>query len=617
MFGSNLLLLLVIFLGFSVSSTKKLGILNKYPVEKIIPSKFYKYLDYIVKHYFKDQILLLIYWRNFSNIWSDFIRYCVSSVEVTVQICNDYQVHHTRNDKLHLADNIVILLGDVDFSNLSISTDFPTWNRTSKILIVVRDEKIVETLLVNFWTKTKAINVVVMLVEESVIKFYSLYPYQNFKIETIQFDIENTKSVPDMYPNKIPKNFNGSIIHVGATFAVPYVLKTENKTHFEEGTEVSIMETIAEHYNFQIEYKAVPEGENPWVVQTPDGKITGIFGLLHRSEVDIAYHGIRLRDDRCKIADVTVIHSFDNLAWVFPKKMKVFGWRSLFIIFDLKIWSLLLVFVIIVPVSGYLLEKYQFNGVKVSLNTHFFHALATLLGNSIGYEIKGKSFKTFTAWFLFYAVIINFAYQSCLITNLTSPKSEQAYETIRDAVEDNLIAHLYPSGKDGYNLTQHDVWNIILSPGHHVWTDDYKEGFKEMATEKKIFGLFGVNTAQFEINSNYLNENNEPVLHISKIDREPYWIGLYTPKRHPLRKFLNLKILILIEAGLVEYFNKDLNFKYKLKGEKKVSTESDGLKLSLNHLEGAFYVLFFLWAISIIIFCCEILYRKELKYKVI
>ena len=122
-------------------------------------------------------------------------------------------------------------------------------------------------------------------------------------------------------------------MEVAATDSEPYVLKPPKSAEYSEGLEIQIMRTIADYYNFKIEYKELPIGESPWVFDS-NGTIVGLFGLLHRKEADLLFHGVRLRIERLfEIGEALTPHFEDELVWVVPYRLPWSKWNFIFKVF--------------------------------------------------------------------------------------------------------------------------------------------------------------------------------------------------------------------------------------------------------------------------------------------
>ena len=245
-------------------------------------------------------MVLIIHWSNAGVTFLDeFIQYFATSEVITLYLCANDLPHHTVNKNKHQAKNTVILLTETDVTPEKIKSisSCQFWDPRSRAVVLIVGLKVdsVEKFFSQIWNFTKAINVVVMLPVNTSVQFFTSYPYHNFKVKELIFDHNNSVS---LFPNKIPNNFNGSVIYVGTTSSLPYVFDPKFENNFSEGFEIKMFETLAEHFNFRVMYRLSPKGENPWIVRSPDKKIVGLSGLLTRLEVDIVFHGIRIRDLR-------------------------------------------------------------------------------------------------------------------------------------------------------------------------------------------------------------------------------------------------------------------------------------------------------------------------------
>lgn len=553
-----------------------------------ISSKALLYFDRITKTHFGNETLLLIHWSEFQedtnpDFQEKLVKYFLGSEIVTFESCNCKKPN--RFGWTVAARNIVVMYGDLE-RRVGMMRNCQNWNGRARILVIVIEdigEGAVRKIMEEIWAATKAINIAIMLIVKDNIRIFKYYPYSNSKIQEIE-------ELGEMFGDRIPKNFNGSVLYVATVDSVPYVLKPEKDLLYNEGLEVRIMNLISKNLNFRMIYKESPKGENPWLNRLPDGRVIGLFGLLHRMEADILFHGARIRDDRYALGDATAIHTFDDLVWVYPKKIRSHEWGSLFKIFTIDLWGCILITLIINTSTVYYLRKLQ-NEKNNLYSNSFFLMIVLYLNDASRHVSTSNSYRLFMFAVFLFVLNITSAYQSYLIMSLSSPKSEQVYTTIKDAVDNGLIAYLYPSGKSKYNQTDHDVWNKILSPGNVIWTDNYTKSLRITAYNKTNYGEYILKLAEFEINSKYLDKEGKPIIYIEKRLREPYWVCMFTSRGHPLTELLTNKILRLQEAGFNEFFMDDIHRKYRMKVLVGDGVEKGPKALSLRDLQGAFLLM--------------------------
>jgi nitrate reductase NapAB chaperone NapD len=283
-----------------------------------------KYLSYITKMYFVNQTVLVVYWTNTFDLGEKYVQFLVEFDFVTLEFCNVDRVVDFDKTKRSNVENIVILLDDLILDENQIRTirNCESWNSESKIVVLVQNqnEETIKDFLKEFWGLTKAINVTIM---STIGKFYTLQPYKNLIMEELNID--------NLFFNKIPKNFNGSVIYAVTNSIEPYVFPPNDK-NIVDGFEIRIINEISKHLNFHVEYKKFPPGENAWQAIRINGRVTGSIGFLDRFEVDIAFHALSVKLDTVLIADYIAVHTVDEIYWLAPKYPFVFTWKSLFIV---------------------------------------------------------------------------------------------------------------------------------------------------------------------------------------------------------------------------------------------------------------------------------------------
>lgn len=581
----------------------------------IKPSHFSdKYLDDITKKYFLKESLLYVYWTNVSfNLTQNFIKYWATSESVKLETCAIDFESPKVNILTETIKNTVVMFGDmiINKSHISSLLKCQLWNTRSRILAVIEGENknVASAVLELFWTTIKAIDVTVMLINPttSTVQYFTMYPYHRPGVE---------KVTSNLFPNKIRNDFHGNTIKVATTYSEPYVLTPEVENEFTEGLEIRMFNMIAKRLNFRVEYKPAPEGENPWVSKTVNGRVTGLFGVVHRQEADVLFHGIRIRPDRCALADLILIHSFDTLNWVVPRNSFMFDWKSLFMIFRIEIWIAMFAFLFLITLAIYLISKPY---IKIRLSDVFFQVLAQTLLSTVRYYHENHSYRIFMFAFSYYALILATLYQASLTTFLTNPAEGKQYKTIREAVDDGLTAYLYPGGKV-YNLSDHDTWEIIFRPGRHIFSEDYQLALRLAAFNKTHFILDRRHVMEFEVHKNLLDHDNEPMVHIIEERVVDYWVAMFTSKGHPLNELFRVMSMNIFDSGLLDFWIKDIQRKNQKARHAGYGDSDDPVSLSMVHLKGAFQVYLVLLFVSAVTLVCEILYvnckKKLVKARV-
>lgn len=463
------------------------------------------------------------------------------------------------------------------------------------MVVVVQNvnENTVRQFLEQFWTLTKVFNVTVMSIMATIVKFYTLQPYKYFIME--ELTIEN------LFPHKIPKNFNGSTLYAISLPLSPFVFRP-NELNITDGVEVRIVNEISKYLNFHIEYKNVPPGEHGWFSKRVNNRVTGAFGLLDRLEVDILFHGASIRLDRYLIADIIAIHTIDQVFWIAPKYPHSFDWKSPFIVFRLNLWVLILISLILTSFVVYYLTKpgcISFTGIDA-----FFQVLAQMLFTPISYHHNSYLYRTFMMVFSFYTLTIVALYQTSLITFLSSPSSGKQYETLEEALDDGVVAGLF-SGIE-YNTSNHDFWNKVYQPGRYKNITDYSGTLEIIHYNKSMFVRGSNVNLKFRANEFFLKKGERMMYQKMQDLSDVYFVAMYTSIGHPLLPVLRDYIMRLVESGLVEFWQDELLMerkKIKSKGKKP-------FPLAWVHLKGVFLMGGVMLAFAVLVFVCEVVHAK-------
>lgn len=566
-------------------------------------------INYIAKNYFVNKSVLFAYWDITSmDSREECLKILAKSEILALELCNvDYISKMQKLNKENRIGAIVVYPNKmlIDENRIKMLKNCESWNGKSKIIILLenQNEKIVGNLLKTFWRLTKAIDVTLMLITNATVKFYTLQPYKNLIIEELK--IEN------LFPNKIFKNLNGSTIFATTAVFEPFVFAPNSKNVYDEGIEVRMIGEISKRLNFKLKYKKAPFGEDPWITLKINGKLTGNFGLLDRLEVDILFQGWNLQPDTFGVSEPITVHLFDRIIWVVPKKPYVFDWDNFFEIFQNDLWIALLVVVILTSIVVYFITKPGY--ALFTYPDAFFQVLSQMLSRSIMYHHNSFTYRIFMINFSFFTLIIIELYQSSLTRFLTTPESSEQYKSLEEAIDDGLIAKIYWS--DHYNLSDHHVWNKILTPGKNKFVSNYSDVLREISVNKTAYTYSSDIYVRY-IEKEYFAKEGKPLL-LKKLKKmsETGFIPFYISKDHPLLRVFRYSIMRLVESGLVDYWTDEFLLG-KNGGE--IVGDNGPIPLTFLHLRGVFMVSSGGLILAFVVFVGELWYgarkRRRMSY---
>lgn len=524
-------------------------------------------------------------------------------------------------------ENVIIVLHREYLSNEGILTQklFESksnsfWETQSHLIIIVRkipgktSENIAKLVIKTLWVLIKAANVLIMIIEDDKFLFFKWYPYAEDCDVVNKVNLVNewqNGNFKQNYPlfSQMSTNLNGCKLSAGTVACPPYVIEPEKPNEYKEGLDIRLAQSLAEYFNFKIKYIELPENMSPYIIYQ-NGKPSGFHEMLHKQELDMMLFGVRINDLRNQIADPLDSYTEDALVWVVPTPHLKPHWTSISNAFTNQCWILISVFFIICTVTMILITHIQ----SWTVEHPFFRTASSCMLTSVGIMLncavphpKSTLLRLFIFMFSMFAINLTSAYQSSLITLLTGRRYYKVFETPMDAVEGGVTTYLFPSGKNTYNQTDFDMWNIILQPGRHVYSEDYISTLKKIANNKSAMILMAENPAKYEISTRFMTKSQQPKILILKEKFSYYKVTVYMSLGHPMYEHFKRKVNQLVEGGIVEHWLKEV---FSLSSQNLVTDDDSSKILTVLHLEGAFFIWGFFLLVSFLVFCCELIYYR-------
>lgn len=388
------------------------------------------------------------------------------------------------------------------------------------------------------------------------------------------------------FPNKITNNLHGCPIKLSGVRIIPYVLDiTGNKDDPRNaGLETTIIYNILDRLNFtQIHL------ENPyphWGYMLPDGNFTMSYKALFTQEVDIIFGMMIGNDTMSKYFDVTVPHIDTTAVWFVPVALPIAQWKNLTVIFDKIVWAAILMFMLANAATWYILGKNRerspsFTEISLCLMGSFL----TLLQGGVDTPRHWNLRFLVVVWSMA-SLLLNTAHQCQLTGILTSPLYEHQISNVKEMVDSNLEFGFYPVLKSLYKDS--------TSAAHKKLLLKYKpcpltvECMNRTAFKRNFATIKNKREASFLMSKYYSFPSGKPMLHNFEESEFVVWCKYYLAKGSPFIEKINDKILLLQSNGLISKWEHDL-----VAGSNNKIDVSKLESLTLNHLQGAFFLLLF------------------------
>lgn len=384
----------------------------------------------------------------------------------------------------------------------------------------------------------------------------------------------------DLFPSKDIKNFKKCPMKYCVEIRPPYVIHFE-KARLIHGSEMFLFEIV----------KEATDSKSVIYFNTGNNSISDFL----KREADIL-GPIEIMPAAFHYFDVSYPHFMDSWTWAVPSPRPVPKWQSLIRIFNLLMWVLIMLSLILGSLTFWLYQRYgrrtatnsTVNNIDVSLI--LLRTLLTLLGVGIPDKFE-RHFKLFFAIWLFFCFHIYAVYQSMLISFLAYPGKIPALKTVDEIIESGIAI----CGEEHMEKIEHFESNrkCFERIGR-----DYDIAIQASRISLQFYSTAMRDDFQFNI----IDEANATQL-----------LGLYFQKGSPYYKIYEETTKRLQSAGIIDFW---LTHEIKIiQVLNKKEHLSEYIAFSISHLQGAFFMLLFGHILAVISFISEIYISRMLKFR--
>ncbi|PSN57473.1 Ionotropic receptor 897 [Blattella germanica] len=542
----------------------------------------------------KDWPIIILGDINFTDKYQPFLRYHYA---VFILHCKDVNSQYLL---------LVAMLKQIEVIH---------WNPSAKVIIVakgyhhgVSNQYVANILLYAEWHLLRSLNVILLIpnntkvnnVSSSVIDVYTFYPnlqsgycFQKVTKASLigrwhtqekRFIFEN-----NWFPTSIPKNMSGCTVLAKYQINSPWVAYYGEQDEVS-GTDVCILNIASQLYNFQIVYSHIDETKLKNYQIEMINVINGIINIIIGAESKKHVH----------FHDVTYPYYLIHYIWNVPFGRQVPYWRSLLRIFSPIMWTAVLIVYIFYSVSFFLIHsfiRYDRKNILQNLYDSIFYTLCMTIGVSIPREPKRFALKVLFSFGLFYCMQIYTAYQSSLISVLTSTITYPAISNLDELDNSDLqLCSLISWGDDeGSQLNK----RTYKKPIKYIKVIDFDYYVDRIASSADIALLCDAFTI-----SQHISKGNPTFTRLK--ENAGYFFGtMYLPKGSPLVMYIDNVVGILQSAGIIDLWLKEINFYSTGAKEEEAIASEDPIVLKIQHLQGSFYLLFVGLGIAIVRFIFE------------
>ncbi|XP_015910508.2 glutamate receptor 3-like [Parasteatoda tepidariorum] len=396
-----------------------------------------------------------------------------------------------------------------------------------------------------------------------------------------------------------------AILPTGSTL----INETNGEIKVIGGYESSLLDILIQ--GLKMPYKLYVPKEKTWGAKTPDGNWTGLMGMIHRKEVDIALSSMFITESRQEIVDFSFPCTFHTITFATKLPATISKGDAFFMPFSLMLWlcigfTFILFFVF--------MRLYPPN--KSTFQEDIFNMIGIFLHQPGWFEVQTTDARFLQLSWMLFSLFISFSYTVLLLSFMTLPTREIGIRTI------NQLAKAVSEGR----------YKVVTIKGSSIAFTLAESGKKrdEIIGKKIIKSKWFVEPQKLDL-VKYINKNKVKTAFVTSkhnlhlqyqdsfyVSKDSFFMApsaIAMINGFPLRHKVNSLILRGAASGVYDKTYNEYVFRKRLKSSDDDDSDSDK-QLGLNDLYGLFVLLVFGNILAAIVCLFErISYRKRQKSK--
>ena len=256
----------------------------------------------------------------------------------------------------------------------------------------------------------------------------------------------------DLFPRKFSNSFNGCPMKILVKdgkwgFTTLYKLFNDSKGNIRYGllvVETNLLAVLPQQLNMSLEIV---------LSLKPFDNLERMIGGMVSKEIYIALGAMGTDYFNVSYLDNTIIYTMMSISWYVPCSVKYPRWSSIFRIFSVELWLVLIISIVIAAISTTRVARYsctpEWKGYK-TLSSSLTNLWAVILGLSVSTMPRAPSLRSlFFAWISF-SLAFSTVFQAFLTTFLI----DSGYKTPIQNVEEMFAS--------GINLAYPEEYNLIF-----------------------------------------------------------------------------------------------------------------------------------------------------------
>ncbi|XP_042886513.1 probable glutamate receptor [Penaeus japonicus] len=470
---------------------------------------------------------------------------------------------------------------------------FSVSDETRKDLLVDETFKSIERLLLV--EKTYLAN----SASKPISAMYTSFPFEERKVKRIgSWGDARFASKEDLFVDRF-ESFRGYEFQLGTWLDdYPYLYQSKTKPEgYGDGLEVEMLDAMAKVLDYK--YNLTKESPDMMWGAFENGSWTGMLGMVHRKEKNFTVNYFVITGERVEAFDASVSYWMEGFGMSMLSPPPLPKWRGAYYPFKPTLWLCLAITFVLVLIIMSIQDALQPEPFLGGVGSTWPYLLRAMFNSSIPRLPKAQWQRLFVGSWWLYCFIVTTAYTANLIAFLTIPVFPERIQTV-----EQVSMHDYGEFVPGALKTSQDPYYRALGDKLDLFPSDdipVKSMLQGTHAYMESYSYNRINT--FATNSYMLRDQLYPG-HLC-------W---YFQKNTAWKYKFDRGIRRLVESGLIAHWIKiktddflghDFERKQNRQGK-----ERQNQALTLDHLQGVFFILAMSWAAGVLVFVGEVLRHR-------
>ncbi|XP_050693186.1 glutamate receptor ionotropic, delta-2-like isoform X2 [Eriocheir sinensis] len=432
-------------------------------------------------------------------------------------------------------------------------------------------------------------------------------------------------------PAAPPVDMQGHLLRAVIMAYPPYLLIERDKADpkrylLQDSPDRRVLYALVQTLNFT--YEVMEPEDRQWGILVSDKDWNGMVGILQREEGDFSF-GLSPHPSRHKVISFSTAYYQDRLTILSPKPEPLSRHMAIACPFSVGVWLVVAVSTASLGVTMWLLQRacaWLYGERAQGTFSAFCYSCGILLERPPAHIPRHLSGRVLVGWWLLTAMVLTTAYRSSLAADLSVLSFPPPINTFQDI----LSRPGWTWGSRGFHGSTYMFFNMSIDPVISQISRGMEILDPEAGLRRVLDGRFSFIMHQSEVlvyvKALYEDGDRKGPFHIGTTRyANPAGNAVGTRKGAPFLDAMNKRIQGLFEMGIIDFWieegNSILARQRKLKIHNSKSQGSHALSappwlayknsgrgevvLGLEHLQGAFYLLFLGHGIALLFLVVE------------